>query len=736
MSFHNKMTILAVIMLSSILAAPSHGQGQTDIQIRGQEVRYTSGETVYLEALAGDRWVGRYWNAEGRIEGPREPWDDDAFVIRIKDTPSPPTTPGTLLSKGWQWVSASELPKTERGARHAVVELSNILLPIKLKIHTLLDGTPILTRWLEITNNAPKPVALTELFPWSGRLWAEEAPITLGHSATWDCFSEAWFDWTRLKPGTSVFKNDKGLVWDDPYFVLRNEASGEYFFGQLAWSVNYEMEFQREKGLTFKVGPTAVNALRVMAPGETITTPAVHLGPVKQDFDAAVQAMHEHIRRSVLLMRKPDRAYRIQYLFPEDQGFTVVRGDDYNEANVMKCMDVAAAAGLEVFIVDGPSWAEGTLPNSFGSEPLEGVQGLFGNWVPRKKWFPRGFDPLVDHAHKNGLLFGLYAEPEGGRGDWTQTEAFKKHPEWFVPRRPMLPGPNFLNISYSGAAAYMESELNHIIEDYKLDLYRHDQNGTEGGEGSETLRYGFLENDYWRHYEALWAIFERIHQKYPDLILQQASAGGARSDLATVPRWQEHMSSDVSWYPTIYQMASGFSVWLPPEIIVMPHGMDGPNHPDLETMLRGAYTLGNTPMIFNSMLPKSLEEFPPSLREKFLHYANLYKKFIRPMLATTRVYHHAPVNATGGVETGNWFAMEFTSPDRTKGWATIIRLSKTETGGYLFRPNGLDSGKRYRVTFDNIGETKSFDGAMLMRDGVAIRPTPPVASELLLFEAL
>jgi hypothetical protein len=79
--------------------------------------------------------------------------------------------------------------------------------------------------------------------------------------------------------------------------------------------------------------------------------------------------------------------------------------------------------------------------------------------------------------------------------------------------------------------------------------------------------------------------------------------------------------------------------------------------------------------------------------------------------------------------------MEFTSPDRTKGWATIIRLSKTETGGYLFKPRGIDEGRKYRVTFDNSGETRAVEGDALMRDGVALRPTPSVASELLLFEA-
>src|SRR5579885_1641694 len=50
---------------------------------------------------------------------------------------------------------------------------------------------------------------------------------------------------------------------------------------------------QEGPGLEFKIGPAANNALRVIAAGETISAPAVHLAYVKGDFDAVVQAMHE-----------------------------------------------------------------------------------------------------------------------------------------------------------------------------------------------------------------------------------------------------------------------------------------------------------------------------------------------------------------------------------------------------------------------------------------------------------
>jgi len=495
----------------------------------------------------------------------------------------------------------------------------------------------------------------------------------------------------------------------------------------LAWPANYVMEFQRDDGLTFKTGPIAVDPLRVLATGETITTPAVHLGYVRRDFDAAVQAMHTHIRRSVSPQRDPDHAYRIQYIIPEDQGPSLYHGSDFNEENLKKCIDVAAAVGIETFILDF-GWAE-----SAG------------------KWFPSGLDPLRNYAHKKGLLFGLYSEIEGGRGEWNKTEAFIKNPKWFAGY--------ILNIAIPEAAAWMESEWIGIAERLKVDLFRHDQNAVMRHEGTVSMQHGFPENDYWRHYEAFYAMTDRIRATYPNMVLQQAASGGCRLDLATIGHWDEHFASDRTFNPWIYQMASGMSVFLPPEILVSPHGMMGDQtgkyieHPDLVTMLRGAYAMGNTPMIFNAMLPKSLEELKPEVQETFLHYANLYKTFIRPMLATCEVWHIAPVNAIGGVETGDWFAMEFTSPDKKQAWATVIRLSQTRgksmnlswhlplqlrrpaaPDAYLLKPKGLNAEMNYHVTFDNTGKVETHSGAKLMAEGLLIRTPANPCSELLLFE--
>ncbi len=724
-----KSRVLIPLVMTAVLitggARVFCSQGSSGIKVEvspKHEIRYISGKTVYVESLRQGRWVDRYWSADGRVD-PSKFWTgDNAFEIRVKNRPTPPTVPGTSLSMGWQWVSSSETPGSRPGTRDSVVELYSLIYPIDIKVHTLLDGTPVLTRWLEITNKSSGPLALTALSPWCGRLWAADAPITLGHSMRWDDQWAGWIGWTPLTEGSNAFDQDRGLAWDDPYFLLHNTSRGEYFFGQLAWPVNYHMKFYRgHDGVSFSIGPSSFNALRVIPPGKTITTPAVHLGPVKGDFDQTVQAMHQHIRRSVLPTRDLKRSYLIQYLFPEDQPLTVYHGDQYNMANVEKVMDVAAAAGAEVFILDGPTWCE-----------------TYGDWLtPNLKAFPNGLGPLVEYAHKEGLLFGLYAETEGGRNgycadgvcikDWPQSEVYKEHPWWFVQPNSVL------NLSIPAAGTYFRGILAQMADHYHLDLYRHDFNSPLRGRGSETKRDGFLESDYWRHYQAFYSAFQHLHKTHPDLILQQASAGGTRLDLDTVGTFSENYTTDRASFPDLFRTAAGVSVFLPPEILVSPNGMSR-DLPDTITSLRGIYALGNTPMIFNGILPKSLENFKPALRQLYVRYAKLYKTFIRPLLPTCRVYHFAPINATSGFDADGWLAMEFTSPNGREGWATIVRLNKQKPNTYLFKAKGLNPAAKYQVTSDNTGKTTEMDGGRLMQEGVSVHTTADVASELLLFK--
>jgi len=142
----------------------------------------------------------------------------------------------------------------------------------------------------------------------------------------------------------------------------------------------------------------------------------------------------------------------------------------------------------------------------------------------------------------------------------------------------------------------------------------------------------------------------------------------------------------------------------------------------------------STPWLHSGVAP-SLAELNPERKARYLHYAELYKNFIRPVLPSAKVYHHAPATATQGVGAGGWFAIEFAAPDGSRGWATIVRIGTDDVDSFVLKPRGLDPGQSYRVTFDSEGNQASIRGWRLMQEGLQVRRESLLSSELLLFEA-
>lgn len=678
------------------------------------QIRFTSGKTVYVEALIEGQWIGRCWSADGNVPSQCPPSAAPAFEIEIQDDPDAQTS--RSLSAGWQWVSASEAPQAGKDKRHFVVELSNTTCSTGLKIHTLLDGTAVLTRWLEITNASDQPLALTAVAPWAGRLWHEDASIALGCSVVATEQRTGSFGWRSLEPGATTIRTTREPCYDDPYFILQNESNGEYFFGQLAWPSIYMMEFDKTDGLAFRIAPITPegSVLRVIAPGETSATPAVHLCHLKGDFDTTVQAMHQHVRRSVLPKRDPELSFRIEYAANGDTGDCLYKGDDFNEGNLLACVDVAEAVGAEMFFVNGPYWAESSdtpRDDSMGDlELLEDRELEDWDWLEaRRDLFPNGIKVVSDHCRDKGLLFGLYGRTEG---------------------RNML----------TTDGLRMFRAVCDMIDRHGLDLYGHDTSVDQWNQGPtdwalSVSRDGFQECILWRHHDVFYRIFERIQEKYPNLILWQAHAGGARLDLATIGQWHESLQSDLTGVPLAYHMAAGFSVYLPPEVMKSAYyGMWG-DLPDKTTLKRCIFALGNAPVVYWTQLPAQVSENNRDQLALWRKYVELFKTFIRPLLSTCKVYHHEPINAKGNWDSGSWLVLEFMAPDAAKGWATIVSYPESRSLTYQFRPRGLDAERQYAVTFDNTGNTETIAGSALMAKGLSIEVSDEIRSELLLFEA-
>lgn len=137
--------------------------------------------------------------------------------------------------------------------------------------------------------------------------------------------------------------------------------------------------------------------------------------------------------------------------------------------------------------------------------------------------------------------------------------------------------------------------------------------------------------------------------------------------------------------------------------------------------------------IFVGFAPNA-DGMDPPVRERILHYVELYKTFMRPILPACRVYHHTPALALASAPP--WCVLEYAGPDANRAYAGIFRLSSSESPLYHFCPRGLDPQRTYRVTLDNSGRTFDEGGAALLHDGLRVGLESPLTSELILFESL
>ena len=116
------------------------------------------------------------------------------------------------------------------------------------------------------------------------------------------------------------------------------------------------------------------------------------------------------------------------------------------------------------------------------------------------------------------------------------------------------------------------------------------------------------------------------------------------------------------------------------------------------------------------------------------HFVDLYKNFVRPFMNTGRIYHHTP--SLAGPEPQGWGVLELAARDHSRSIAGVFQLAAPRERAYQLRLRGLDRSKRYRVTWDNSGQSTIVDGFTLMNQGLTVELGGALTSELLLFTAV
>ena len=638
---------------------------------------------------------------------------------------------GECVDYALELVSADTIERNN-GSKEVVLTLKSSFKPAEITVHTLMDGTAMFSRWLTVKNLSEEPMAISRLSVFSGALDQKknfskidptakpEEIYELGYFERQDWGSEGDLQWRPLPFDKTTFGGRFARSrYRHPAFFLKNKLTGMIFFGQLGWTAGYDFSFDyiadREStdvSLGIDIAVTGHNPIYLLQAGETFTSPQVHIGTLFGGLDEAVNASYDHIRRSVLNL-------------PEADGSACLIGSgmgpehDMSVETTKRFMDQMAEVGAELFIIDAGWYCPPNKETEWGARN--------GDWYADPDRYPNGIAEVREYAHSKGLKFGMWMESER-IGPITQCRA--AHPDWFTYDINGQTDTGLVDFTNPEAVAWVEEQIIRVITDYQLDLFRIDYNISAWPcffiKDGKRRECGSV-----RHYQNVYAMYERLKKRFPHVIFENCAGGGGRTDLAMLRTFNHSWVSDWQNAPRSLYITSGMTMVVPPERVDrLVSGMGCHAYASLDFQMRNAM-LGHLTL---NVLSPAAADFNPEQLTFIKHSTDLYKNFIRPFLPTARMYHH--IDDISGAREKGWTALELTAADRSRAAISVFTLPMSKEQRITVIPRGLDLSRRYRITLDNSGATFTADGAALASNGITLLPLTAMRSELILLETI
>ena len=355
--------------------------------------------------------------------------------------------------------------------------------------------------------------------------------------------------------------------------------------------------------------------------------------------------------------------------------------------NQISLIKAFAPLGLEALLTDA-GWFEGGWPAGAG------------NWTPRKDAYPQGMAPVAAAAKANGMVYGLWFEPERVVAG---TDLHKAHPDWLLAAGDGPQGTYLANFALREVQDYFFGIVKGFMDlpgfrfyrqDFNMDplaYWRHSDTSTSLSAGPPD-RQGIAEMKY---IEGLYAYWDRIAAAWPDALMEECASGGRRIDLETLRRMHIHQKTDY-WFDNEVDQTSlwGLSQYLPNNTVV-------------------AHLCRLDDYSFHSTLASSLclgwiADAPDFDRERAKKLCDRYRA-VRHLL----IGAWYPLTAQS-LDKTHWLAMQFHRPDLDEGLILAFRRPESPYPTVEVALRGLDPKATYELCSDATGKATRAKGSELM----------------------
>lgn len=353
---------------------------------------------------------------------------------------------------------------------------------------------------------------------------------------------------------TQVFTVNNTGNWSTkeylPIGYLENQEAGTAIYWQIEHNGSWHWEISDYEGQYYLElsGPDELHNhwWKNLAPGERFVTVPVCVGTGAADFDAAMRALTQYRRR----IRRPNQDNEQLPVIFNDY-MNCLSGDPTTEKE-LELIPKAKEAGCEYFVVDAGWYADGAW--------WDGV----GEWLPSQKRFPGGFREVMDAIRAAGMVPGVWLELEVMGVNCPMAKQVPDN--WFFLRhgkRICDKGRYQLDYRNPEVRAYANGVIDRLVNEYGVGYIKMDYN-IEPGIGSE-YQADSAGDGQLQHNRAYLDWIDSIFAKYPDLVIENCSSGGMRTDYAMLSRHSLQSTSDQTDYKLYATLAANAPAAITPE---------------------------------------------------------------------------------------------------------------------------------------------------------------------------
>ncbi len=370
---------------------------------------------------------------------------------------------------------------------------------------------------------------------------------------------------------------------------------------------------------------------------------------------------------------------------------------DFDEEKILNIAKKAKDLGIDLFVLDD-GW--------FGTRDTD--NGSLGNWAPDLRKLPNGISGLATKIVDLGLKFGLWFEPEMVSVD---TPLFAEHPDWRIgnPDKHISHGRNqfVLDFSRPEVVENIFEQIDKVLSQAPISYIKWDMNRYIS-EGYSTALAAKNQGELCHRYIlGVYDLYEKILEKYPDLLIESCAGGGGRFDPALLYYAPQAWASDDTDAVERLKIQYGTSMVYPLSAIGS-HVSEVPNHQ--VGRLTPLKTRANVAMLGTFGYELDITNFSDEESAE-----------IRQQIATFKGYqdliHSGLFYRLKSPFEGNECAWMVVAKDQTEalvGWYQV--LAKPNPAYQRIRLAGLNPDKNYRI--ESISEERK--GKDLMSIGLLL----------------